>query len=205
MIVDYYTGIGSRETPPKVLKYMTYLGEQLADKMILRSGKAGGADEAFQLGVEKKQKQKGFEYVSAQIFTPWRNFKNPNLSDQWDLSLDFVEEIAGKKGIEIQTHWLKEIHPAFDNLSQGAMKLHLRNMNQIVGLQATSPCLSRFVVYYATEKNGHVKGGTATAVNLARKFEIPTFNLLFEEDKINLVKFLREEGIANVSPVTRRG
>lgn len=95
-MLKYYTGIGSRETPQDVLDYMTYLGETLAPYYILRSGKAQGADEAFQLGVEKKQKQEGFKHVHAQIFTPWKSFKNPKLSDQWDLSLSSVEFLRGK-------------------------------------------------------------------------------------------------------------
>ncbi|MEO0804461.1 MAG: hypothetical protein AAFY57_19655 [Cyanobacteria bacterium J06642_2] len=37
---------------------------------------------------------------------------------------------------------------------------------------------SEFVVYWAPERDGEIKGGTRTAVMLARSRNIPTFNLL---------------------------
>jgi hypothetical protein len=38
-----------------------------------------------------------------------------------------------------------------------------------------------FVVFWAPEKDGKIKGGTATAIFLAREMAIPTFNLWQEE------------------------
>lgn len=47
-----YAGIGSRETPIKVLKLMYNIGYQLSKKKYrLRSGRAKGADTAFEDGV----------------------------------------------------------------------------------------------------------------------------------------------------------
>lgn len=44
----FYTGIGSRQTPPEILKMMTKIATQLESKgWVLRSGGAEGADEAF--------------------------------------------------------------------------------------------------------------------------------------------------------------
>lgn len=47
----YYAGIGSRETPPNILRVMERLGKKLAlEGWILRSGGARGADSAFHKG-----------------------------------------------------------------------------------------------------------------------------------------------------------
>lgn len=47
-----YAGIGSRETPENVLRDMTTIAMQLAIKgFVLRSGRAKGADSAFEKGV----------------------------------------------------------------------------------------------------------------------------------------------------------
>jgi hypothetical protein len=50
---------------------------------------------------------------------------------------------------------------------------------------------SKFVLFYAPEIDGVVHGGTATAVNLARKLRIPTFNF-YRNKASNLRAFLKE-------------
>ena len=48
----YYTGVGSRETPPEVISVMEDAAFRLAGLgFTLRSGKAEGADAAFQRGM----------------------------------------------------------------------------------------------------------------------------------------------------------
>lgn len=46
----YYAGIGSRETPPLILTLMHDLAARLAPTWTLRSGRAIGADSAFERG-----------------------------------------------------------------------------------------------------------------------------------------------------------
>ena len=46
-----------------------------------------------------------------------------------------------------------------------------------------------FVLFWAPEENGVVKGGTATAVFLAREMKIPTFNLREEETLARWLEF----------------
>ena len=49
----YYTGIGSRETPIEIQKLFINVGRYLAKKkLILRSGGANGADQAFEKGCD---------------------------------------------------------------------------------------------------------------------------------------------------------
>lgn len=56
-----YAGIGSRLTPQKVLTEMTMIASLLEQKgYVLRSGGAGGADTAFEVGVNNRTKRQIF-------------------------------------------------------------------------------------------------------------------------------------------------
>jgi len=49
--MKFYTGVGSRKTPPDVLDLMTWIADWLESRgWILRSGGAKGADRAFEVG-----------------------------------------------------------------------------------------------------------------------------------------------------------
>lgn len=158
----YYTGIGSRETPAKILEIMFKCARWFSqNNYILRSGKAAGADCAFQLGVQSVNGK-------AEIFIPWHRFSGDcRLSDKYD-NIQGSNKEAEKIAMTI--------HPAWNRCSQGAKKLHTRNICQILGSDLKTPSL--FVLYYANEVNGKPQGGTATAVNLAKSYNIPTINML---------------------------
>lgn len=47
---NYYTGVGSRNTPPLILNIITKLAVKLSPNYTLRSGAAQGADSAFERG-----------------------------------------------------------------------------------------------------------------------------------------------------------
>jgi hypothetical protein len=147
-----YTGIGSRATPAEVGKQMTEVASMLAQMgFTLRSGAAEGADSAFEAGAGNQK----------EIFLAWRGF-NGSHSPFYNIP---------KEAFKIA----ESLHPAWGRLSQGAQKLHARNIQQILGHDLTHPSL--FVIFYAPEKAGIVQGGTATAVKLARAQDIPTHNL----------------------------
>jgi hypothetical protein len=56
VIMKFYAGIGSRETPPEVLAKMEAIAKALATKgYTLRSGGATGADKAFEKGAVSKE------------------------------------------------------------------------------------------------------------------------------------------------------
>lgn len=182
----YYTGIGSRETPQHILDIMRKAAFFFASKgIVLRSGKAAGADEWFQLGVQDY----AVHYTSnhlAEIYIPWRGFKTEGLLPRWDrlitdtLITTEAEQIASK------------IHPAWHACSRGAKALHIRNVYQVLGATLDKP--SDFLVCYAkpTKDRCSVQGGTATAYNLARQHGVRTFNIFFEEELEALRKFTKE-------------
>lgn len=152
--MKYYAGIGSRETPKEVLDMMSKISLYLEKNgYILRSGGADGADSAFEKEISKKQ-----------IFLPWKNFNN-NPSPLFRISEE-AKDIA------------KKFHPYFDNMKQGAQKLHSRNVYQVLGENLNEPV--DFVICWT--KNGGESGGTGQALRIAREYKIKIYNLAREDD-----------------------
>jgi hypothetical protein len=187
-----YTGVGSRETPEDMQELMKALAGKLADKeYILRSGAAPGADRAFELGwlgwYFKQTPWPRGENCRAEIYVPWSGFEHHNRDGLFGATIvpsdihfsvwDKAEKIA------------METHPAWDKCSQGAQKLHTRNVFQVLGRDLQSP--SKFLVCWAKiGRNGTISGGTATAWNLAKANNIPCFNLNDEADYTRIQKFM---------------
>lgn len=161
-----YAGIGSRQTPKEILELMTIIGVKLRDKgYILRSGGANGADTAFTLGIERKD---------TEIFLPWNGFN--------DSSSNFVG--ASDEAMRIA----KSIHPAWDKCSQGAKKLHGRNVHQVLGKDINPKTYSHFVICWTPD--GKDVGGTATAIKLARQANIRVLNLANLDDLNHVIATL---------------
>lgn len=159
----YYTGVGSRETPEDFRLLINLISEKLEHLgYTLRSGGAEGADTFFEERVTNKE-----------IYYPW-----------------------GNKGIvpvfkDLNYQLVQEVHPAYNRLSQGALKLHLRNANQVLGKNLDKP--SDFLIYWAkTNSKGEPQGGTRTAVLIAKKYGIPCYNLNSKKDYERLLKFVKE-------------
>jgi len=193
----YYTGIGSRETPSEVLGIMEDAALRLATiGWVLRSGKAAGADAAFQLGVQAYCRKHGIGESSAlgkaEIYTPWKSFGTPGLLDWWDINLEYLNKLMPNQ-IEERNRLLSEIHPNYAALEnkRGPFALHSRNMHQVLGANILDPRPSKFCLYFAKEdKDGNPKGGTATAVNLAKRHSVRTLNLNTPERLEVLENFL---------------
>lgn len=148
--MKYYTGIGSRSTPPKICSLMTEIATSLEmHGYILRSGGATGADVAFESGV-KHQKNK-------EIWVPWIGFNN-NASSLLPSDDAF--------------HMAQNIHPIWNNLPKSVKSLHARNCHQVLGHDLNTP--SKFVLCYT--ENAELKGGTATALKIALNNSIPILN-----------------------------
>src|SRR5690606_12268679 len=143
---------------------------------VLRSGGAEGADTAFEEGATNS-----FAEHTHEIYLPWITFNNhdsmssgaivPNRFDNWN------------KATEIA----RSIHPAWEKLSPAAKTLHTRNCYQVLGKDLSTP--SNFLICYAKPSGNSIVGGTRTAYELAKKHNIPCFNLYFDEHKERVVKF----------------
>lgn len=181
----YYTGIGSRETPRDILKLMEDIAFKLASKdYILRSGAAPGADAAFENGAKAYADNIDERVTLGQIYIPWDSFTSYD-----DYYKDWYK-VLDRMSTKIQAYQLAEqTHPAWKKCSKGAKALHARNTYQILGPLLNNP--SSFLICWAKlDKHGNIKGGTATAWNLAQKYNVPCFNLFNEDDKKRLMNFV---------------
>lgn len=173
----YYAGIGSRETPEHICELMTNIARELSDMgLILRSGHADKADLAFEYGANGK----------AEIYLPWRSFNS-------DAPLKGTA-IVGAYNIQSEDLAMK-YHPAWQKCSDGAKRLHNRNVYQILGPglgHHLVETISKFVVCWT--KDGKASGGTGQALRIAEAYNIPIFNLYNENDLPRLGEYLQELG-----------
>ena len=72
-----------------------------------------------------------------------------------------------------------EVHPAWDKCNEWARGMHSRNCHQILGYDLQSPVDA--VICWTPD--GKVVGGTATALKLSMKYDIPVFNLGVSDKK----------------------
>lgn len=154
MIRDSYAGIGARETPKDILKEMEYIGETMCKNgWVLRSGAAPGADQAFEKGCDK------VDNLRKEIFLPWEGFEGhpSGYYSPWKRAYQIAQGVI----------------PWWDNLSDGAKKLHARNAHQILGHGLNEEV--KMVICWT--EGGKLKGGTATAIKIAKKHDIPVINL----------------------------
>lgn len=157
----FYAGIGSRKTPTNILELMTKIAEKLDTKgFILRSGGAIGSDIAFEKGSNHKQ-----------IFLPFTPYNG---------------KISQYVGASSEAYKLAStIHPTWNQLVASHKKLHARNIHQLLGWNIGQDKPSLFVVCWTP--HGKIVGGTATAINMAKKIGIPVFNLANEKDKQRII------------------
>ena len=150
--MNYYAGIGSRETPINIIHLFKKVAYYLSVKeYILRSGGAKGADKAFEIGCDNHNGKK-------EIYLPWKGFEGS------DSNL-IVRDV---KAFEIA----EKFHPYWHNLSDGARKLQARNSHQVLGLDLNTPV--NFLICWT--KNGKGQGGTGQAIRIAKAYDIPIFD-----------------------------
>lgn len=162
--MKFYAGIGSRRTPNDVLVTMIDLGHRLAmDGWTLRSGRARGADQAFERGARKVRP----EDVSVDLFTA---------DDVQTLDPD---------------HWaiktVYDYHPAPHRLSEYTMKLHARNAMILLGARGDRPV--DFIVCWTPA--AAVTGGTGQALRLAKAYNIEVRNLAHPRVEESALNYLR--------------
>ena len=87
-----------------------------------------------------------------------------------------------------------EVHPAWDKCNEWARGMHSRNCHQILGYDLKSPVDA--VICWTP--NGKIQGGTATAIRIALKYNIPVFNLGTKDKESvlqSIKKFLEDVGV----------
>lgn len=158
-MVKTIAGIGSRKTPSTILIEMERIGKWCRDNNItVYSGHADGADYAFEKGTQ--------ELCTA--YLPWSGF-NSNLTS----NAKFIIYVRNQQTVQLA----KQFHPAYDKLSFGAKKLIERNGWQVLGENLNSP-VDAIVCW---TDSGKFIGGTSQALRIAKRYNIPIFNMFYEE------------------------
>lgn len=160
-----YAGIGSRKTPAECCAVFAALAGRLGQAgWTLRSGRAVGADSAFECGARAVR-------GSCEIFLPNKhNYMTmaqiaQEHPEPWDQTC-YIDEVTGSVlGCKIIARLL---HPNGKNLDPYALELHARNTYQIIGQNLNSPV--QFVACWT--EGGRGEGGTGQALRLAKMLNI---------------------------------
>ena len=162
--------------------------------IILRSGGANGADLIAETAYSDAIKAGKASESQVEIFVPWKPFqairgKNNPLHHLHILPTDPVLIKQSEKMV-------RETHPAPNKLSQGAMKLHSRNMNQVFGLDLKSPIDANV----CWTEGGIKSGGTASAITLSERNNIPVFNFGGDRKLVtdDFRQFLKDKNVQGV-------
>ncbi len=179
--MKWFTGVGSRETPPEILQLMTKISMGLEKGNYgLRSGGADGADSAFEKGIINDKNKS--------IYLPYKGF-NKNNSNKYN------------EPSEEALSWARKVHPYFDKAGDFARKAHARNAHQVLGDNLDSP--AECVICWTpdgAEKTDEchsieVTGGTRTAIAIATLNNIPVFNLARPDALTRLIAFIKSDPI----------
>jgi len=181
--MQYFSGIGSRETPQTIIKVMEQVGEFLAKRgWVLRSGGADGADSAFERGCDAGQGKK-------EIYLPWKGF-NKNASEL------FLKSFSLRGTKEKAFDLASQYHPVWDQLNYGAKCLMARNIYQVLGQDLNTP-VSMVICF---NLGGFTHGGTSQALRVAKDKGIPIFRLS-EEKELSDIKAHMTRGMDFLEPL----
>lgn len=167
----YYTGVGSRATPPHILKVMTAIAKKMAFlTFILRSGGAIGADLAFEAGATEVLYAQQNGLIEGNLIQPPEIFYSKDATPE-------ARAIAG------------QFHPAWNAfrkdgspvVSDYAKNLHGRNAFQVLGRTLDIP--SKYCICWTPDgclshaTRTQLTGGTGTAISIASHYGVPVVNL----------------------------
>lgn len=180
----YYTGIGSRSTPPNVLGVMILSGIHLASEgYTLRSGGAVGADTCFEAGAYTGS-------GSFEIYYPNR-YETPSGKPRSPIKYNHYDDVViYQKAVKIA----KEHHPRWQFLNEPTKKLMIRNVFAVLGQDMETP--SKFIICWTPD--GKASGGTGHTIRVANSFNIPTRNLQNPEVFQNVLSWLNNKSVADI-------
>jgi hypothetical protein len=154
-----YAGIGSRETPPEILKLMNQVGFLLArNNVACRTGAALGADQAFANGANMGRGMTHLSLPWDKYERDWINTLHPSL-----ITVQVLDPLTDIDAIRS----VADHHPYYAKLKQGSIKLHARNW--LILYEAD------YVICYTSD--GTDKGGTGQGIRIAEAMGKDVHNL----------------------------
>lgn len=170
----YYTGVGSRKTPPDIIKLMkTYAVQLDGIGYTLRSGGAKGADSAFYNGLYEHTRLNRAVF-KPKLYLPWKGYNGFS-----GVGHDSVCPQANELAQQVFDQSFGE--GSWSRLKHGTKRLLARNSYQVLGKDLKTP--SDFVVCWTPDGIEHWEqrtrnsGGTGQTVAVASLHDIPVFNL----------------------------
>lgn len=165
-----YAGIGSRETPPSVLEYMTLFARDWAHdyEATLRSGGAIGADLAFEQGAIDGDGPLEIYYMDRYRIGYSGDADEDRFAKPGQTNVSRYDPVIWNKAFQIA----QEYHPNWGACSSLARKLHARNSFIILGERLNDPV--ELVVCWT--KDAKLQGGTAQGLRIAKDHGIVVAN-----------------------------
>ena len=171
-----YAGVGSRRTPPDVLRAMSDIAQSLGEAGVaLSTGGADGADRAFETGALRTD-------APITVHTPWPGYNGYRPGRDPETDIDVVhpsstETLQGHRYADLA----QEHHPYWNRCSRGARALFLRNVSILAGaLDDDGENLPVRAVIAWTPNGlpvGREAGGTGHTLRTAASLDIPCINL----------------------------
>jgi len=147
---QFYTGVGSRNTPVEIQHFMTQIAFKLKSMdWTLRSGAAKGADTAFEMGAGTQKQIFLKEQATAQAMTIAENFH-----PAWNRCSDFAKRLHGRNAFQV-------------------LGIDLKTPSKFLLCWTPDACISH-------EQRTIRTGGTGTAISIAEFFGVKVFNLAIE-------------------------
>ena len=171
-----YAGVGSRRTPPDMLRAMGDIAQTLGEAGVaLSTGGADGADRAFETGALRTD-------APITVHTPWPGYNGYRPGRDPETDIDVVhptstETLQGHRYADLA----REHHPYWNRCSRGARALFLRNVSILAGaLDDDGEHLPVRAVIAWTPNGlpvGREAGGTGHTLRTAASLDIPGINL----------------------------
>lgn len=160
--------VGSRKAPARILNLAWELGRRMAQEdMEMTSGGAPGMDHSWEMGYRMVNP------FLMTIFLPNDGFNGKTSDGKCYFTVN--DETLLIRADEI----IQDIHPYYDELDGFAYRAHIRNCFQILGKNLDTPADEVFL--WAPPVGTSVAGGTRTAFELAKQYNIQTWNLYYPE------------------------
>jgi hypothetical protein len=158
--MKFYTGVGSRKTPPEILKLISSVATKLADLgYTLRSGGASGADSAFEFGAVKN-----VNIFYASDSTTEAQTIAAKFHPAWDRCSEFARKLHGRNAFQV-------------------LGRDLKTPSSFLICWTPDGCTDH-------KSRSIRTGGTGTAISIASHHKIPVFNLAREDHRKRIEKFL---------------
>lgn len=202
-----WCGVGSHtKVPDDIQNLQAWIGYCLAlIGGVCSTGDAPQSDTNFFLGYEYARKKTESTLPPAQVYYTRKKNQRGSSHDpkagfhEFESLPDHVRAAAESMAYNARG--------SFEGLFPSGIALHSRNACQVLSEDLAQP--RKFTVLYAPLSNKAataVKGGTNTAYQISRVFQVPTINLFVEEERTKFVEWInRQLDKHNITPPPLEG